>query len=202
MKIERIALSPEKRDRLIADLNDALSPGVEGRVCGAHCTAVCPSCGAQGCQCECSTACSNMPAMLSSDPENHPIEPRIAPLSFELRRLGFFRPCWSCEGHAKDDGTVFRIPQVWFQSDSQVHVRILTDVLRALLYRKALAAPWEIAVTHSDADNPEVTYALQPQGSGDGVPLSALQADVDTLARMLYGEFMVAAKQLNSKAGA
>jgi len=53
---------------------------------------------------------------------NFPIESGIAPLVFELKRLGVFEPCWSCEGHNDPGGNLWKIPRVWFYCDSVVQV--------------------------------------------------------------------------------
>ena len=111
-----------------------------GRVCRPECDAVCPSCSFTFCACCCSCDCAYIPAVLTSDP-NFPIETMIAPLAFELKRLGVFEPCWSCEGHNDHDDKLWKIPRVWFNCASVVHVRLLSDVLKELEIDELINGP-------------------------------------------------------------
>lgn len=125
--------------------------------------------------------------MLSVDPDL-PIEPNIASLVFEMKRLGLFTPCWSCEGHLGTGGALWKLPRVWFYCESLTHVRLLADGLKDLDVGKKLSTRWQIVVTFSDADNPETTFSLEPAASsGDTVDLSALQQDAQAIARALQG---------------
>jgi hypothetical protein len=137
----------------------------------------------------CLPDCGNLPRMLSSDPDDYPIKSGIAPLVFELRRTGFYVPCWSCEGHLGREGKLWKRPQVWFYCRCEVHLRLLADLLCSLDFARRLNAHWAVVVTHSDTDNPETTYALRPlaEDSGDtgAGALAALQADAQTIARAL-----------------
>src|ERR1700678_3681924 len=76
--------------------------------------------------------CPAAPRRLSSEGEQSPVEPLVSPLVFELKKLGVFYPCWSCEGHTGQDGKVRNIPRVWFYADSVVHVRGLADAINRL----------------------------------------------------------------------
>jgi hypothetical protein len=147
----------------------------------------------------CTTDCENLPRMLSSEPDEFPIEEGIAPLVFELKRTGFFFPCWSCEGHPDRSGALWKLPQVWFYCDSTLHLRLLAELLKMLETRKAVTASWSVAVTHSDRDNTETTFALQPylQGRGD-VSLTMLRSDVKAIAAALAEGIATAAQRLKA----
>lgn len=120
---------------------------------------------------------------LSVDPDRYPIEPRILPLVFELKRLRIFDPCWSCEGHLGTDGSLWKLPSVWFYCSGMVYLRLLADGLNHLKRVGILHAPWEVAVTYSDADNPDTTFSLQPVFAQLGTTsLTMLQEDVREIA--------------------
>ena len=134
----------------------------------------------------CAPNCPDAPKALSSDPENFPIEPGITPLVFELKRLAFFEPCWSCEGHDDELGTLWKAPAVWFYCSSMLQLRLLNDSIKSLEHTQALKTRWQISVTHSDPKNPETTYALMPAAPSAGnVLLADLQADVLAIASAL-----------------
>jgi hypothetical protein len=127
-----------------------------------------------------------MPRTISSDPERHPIEPAVAPLVFAMKQLALFQPCWSCEGHLGLDGTIWKIPRVWFYCGSVVAVRLLSDGLRSLEQAKKLHAPWQVTVTYSQADTAETTFSLQPTlPLDDAEKLPALQEDIASIANNL-----------------
>jgi hypothetical protein len=115
---------------------------------------------------------------MTGDPA-FPIELLIAPLVFEMKRTGFFEPCWSCEGHAGADGGVLKAPAVWFYCAEGAPLRLLAGGLSRL----RLHASWRVTLTHSDNDNPEPTFALEP--TRDGHTLAQLQADASAIARAM-----------------
>lgn len=140
--------------------------------------------------------CPNAPAAPSSDPDTLPVEPAVAPLVFELRRLGSFRPCWSCEGHAGHDGRPCKLPQVWFWCESMPQVRALSDAMKALERGGVLNARWDVGVTPSGDASPETTFAVRPEAGGASCGLKALHADLRRLAVELPGAFRHAARKL------
>lgn len=77
----------------------------------------CPNCPDHGPLIRCHRFCPAAPRRLSSEGERGPVEPLVAPLVFELKKLGVFYPCWSCEGHEDQNGQVRNIPRVWFYAD-------------------------------------------------------------------------------------
>ena len=58
----------------------------------------------------CEATCPEAPKALTSDPVNYPIETGIVSLVFEMKRLGIFEPCWSCEGHLGPAGDLLGEP--------------------------------------------------------------------------------------------
>jgi len=126
---------------------------------------------------------------LTTDPA-FPVEALIAPLAFELKRLGVFHPCWSCEGHNDHSGDLWKVPRVWFYCDSVVHVRLLSDVVKELEIGEQLSGPWQVRLTFSDLDNPATAFSLEPEISPGAVPsLESLQEDVKVLTQCMAPQF-------------
>jgi hypothetical protein len=161
-------------------------------VCCAHCPEYRPSTG-------CHRFCPAAPRRLSSEGERSPVEPLVAPLVFELKRLGVFHPCWSCEGHDRD-GILWKIPRVWFYADSVVHIRGLADAIGKLFNDRRLSVRWQVVLTYSDPDNPDTTFSLQPEPAPEN-SLRSLQDDLRIMADELGRFFWVACDALAAELG-
>jgi hypothetical protein len=161
-------------------------------VCCAHCVDYRPSI-------RCHRYCPAAPRRLSSEGELSPVEPLVAPLVFELKRLGVFHPCWSCEGHCDQAGLLRTIPRVWFYADSVVHIRGLANAVGSLFNAGLLSVRWRIVVTHSDTDNPDTTFSLEPEPSTDS-SLARLQGDLRVMADELAEAFRRACDALTAAA--
>jgi len=146
----------------------------------------------------CHRFCQAAPLRLSSDPSS-PVEPLIAPLTFELKRLGVFHPCWSCEGHNDQTGQLWKLPCVWFYANSVVHIRALGEALDRLFIDRRVSARWRVVLTHSDADNPDTTFSLEPEQSG-AQRLGQLKADARAIAEGLEAHFWGACERLQQLA--
>jgi hypothetical protein len=144
-----------------------------------------------GCRWNCHAAAQR----LTSDPAS-PLEPAIVPLVFELKRLGVFCPCWSCEGHDDAEGRLTKLPRVWFYAQSVVHVRVLAETIDGISAMRPLSAPWRVAVTYSDPDNPDTTFSLEPELGGEGGELSRLQDDARRIAEGLDPHFWIGCARL------
>jgi hypothetical protein len=176
---------------LRGELEEILCSGCTDKpVCGSGCLRPPPQ--------ECSRHCPDIPRALSSDPDNYPLEPRVAPLVYELKRLEVFEPCWSCEGHNHADGTLWKVPRVWFYCRSVVHLRVLADGLKELQLQGRLQVPWHIVVTFSDLDNAETTFSLEPCPGEARPVLGALQKDVETIAAHLHDQVFAEARKLST----
>lgn len=158
------------------------------------CDARCPD---YNCVSACHRYCAAAPSRLSSEGDRGPVEPLVAPLVFEIKKLGVFYPCWSCEGHAGQAGETVKIPRVWFYSDSVVHVRALTDAVNRMFHAGRLSVRWHVTLTYSDPDNPDTTFSLEPEATAD-VSLSRLQADLRVMADELAPQFWRACDALAS----
>ena len=186
MKIERREKSAQESAEIRAELSKVASPPAKtGRVCDPSCDLVCSTCGDTHCSCACFNGCPQIPSVLTSDP-NSPIEGKIASLTFELKRLGVFKPCWSCEGHNDYAGALWKVPRVWFYCDSVLHVRLLADALKDLEIKELISGPWQVRLTFSDKNNPDTTFSLEPViQRSSGATLAALQQDVMVIADKL-----------------
>jgi hypothetical protein len=189
MRIGRHAGAISQTRRLMADVaNAAAATGPAGRVCGEACTRICGTCGARDCQCECAPDCSDAPQALSSQPSAFPIESGIVPLVYAFARTGLLHSCWSCEGHNHPDGSLWKLPTVWFYCDSSVHARLLADGVARLANLGSLATGWRVAITYSDPDNPRTTFALEPAlPFSRPITLADLQLDARQIAQSLPG---------------
>ncbi len=137
----------------------------------------------------CHRDCEKAPVRLSSDTDEYPVEKKIVPLVFELKKTGVFYPCWSCEGHNDPSGSLWKIPRVWFYSDSVVHVRALANAVEHLFTQNRLSARWGVILTHSDANNPDTTFSLEPRHDSTQLRLDDLQSDVKTISEELASAF-------------
>ncbi len=178
MRIEPRQDSAARKRMVVRDVRraHALGPMLDP-VCCAHCADYRPPPG-------CHRYCPAAPRRLSSEGERSPVEPLVAPLVFELKKLGMFHPCWSCEGHADEAGELQKIPRVWFYADSVVHIRCLAEAVNRLSGASRLSARWQVVLTYSDPDNPDTTFSLEPASTG-GVALPALQRDLRVMAEEL-----------------
>jgi len=119
----------------------------------------------------------------------------VAPLVFELKKLGVFYPCWSCEGHTDCSGNLWKIPRVWFYADSVIHIRALSEATNRLFHAGRLATRWAVVVTHSDPANPDTTFSLEPEPDMvQGLP--ALHGDLRVMADELGRHFWLACDAL------
>ncbi len=199
MRIERRKDGRGRAAQIREELGEILHGGMDGvPVCAADCPRAGPG--------RCSRHCPDIPRMLSSDPENHPLESRIAPLVYELKRLEVFDPCWSCEGHNGTEGALWKIPRVWFYCRSVVHLRVLADALKELHLDRRLSVQWRVVLTFSDGDNADTTFSLEPGSLAPGPgaprpPLAAMQRDVDTIAQHLRDVVFDEALKLSRNAG-
>lgn len=143
----------------------------------------------------CHRRCHAAAQRLTSDPAS-PLEPAIVSLVFELKRLGVFCPCWSCEGHNDAEGRLTRLPRVWFYAQSVVHVRVLAETIDRIAVTRPLSMPWRVAVTYSDPTNPDTTFSLEPELGGGGGELGGLQDDARCIAEDLDPQFWIACARL------
>ncbi len=143
-----------------------------------------PNCERAKCQ-HCSRDCPYIPQTLSSDPGRHPLEPKIAPLAYEIKKLGVFWPCWSCEGHNDQHDNLTKLPAVWFYACSVIHLRVLGESVSDMYYERQLSSPWQVRLCFSDPDNVSTTFSLEPAPNGLEVTLCALQSDIARLAEQI-----------------
>ncbi len=190
MKIKRRKNDSVPAGRIRTELGDILRSDTAGiPVCAPDCPHASPE--------RCSRHCPDIPTMMSGDPVNHPLESRIAPLAYELKRLEAFHPCWSCEGHNDPAGKLWKIPRIWFYCNSVVHLRVLANAVKELHLAKKLSVPWRVVLTFSDEDNADTTFSLEPSLDHERPLLPALQRDIDTIAEHLRDLTFTEARKLS-----
>ena len=194
MKIERRKDGRAQADQLREELAGILHSDSDAvPVCAPDCPKASPE--------RCSRLCPDIPKMMSSDPVNHPLEDRIAPLVYELKRLDAFHPCWSCEGHNGADGKLWKVPRVWFYCESVIHLRVLSDAVKELHLAEKLNVPWRVTLTFSDEDNADTTFSLEPDLDHKRPLLYALQLDIDAIAEHLRDMAMTEARKISRMVG-
>ena len=144
----------------------------------------------------CHGNCPFAPSRLSSEAEKYPLEKRITPLVFELKKLGVFLPCWSCEGHNDHNGDLWKIPRVWFYSDSVVHLRALDNSVQALFATHRLSLPWGVTLTFSHPENPDTTFSLEPKLHKTSALLGDLHNDLNIITENLSALFYQTCDQM------
>ena len=200
MKIERRTKDRRDDTELRADLA-RVSATTEhpGRACGPGCKAVCPTCPSTICNCNCSRDRPDIPVKMTTD-ANFPIESSVAPLVYELKRMGIFEPCWSCEGHNDQNGKLWKIPRVWFYCASAVKVRVLSDVLKNLKIKERITAPWQVSLTYSEEDNPAARFSLEPVIGPDSLfTLDDLRHDIKVISEFLHSGMLETAGRLAAR---
>lgn len=193
MRIARLKKSAKKQSEIRKDLKQITAePPVKPPVCGDHCTKYRESL--------CHRDCPDARFMLSSE-EDYPLEEKITPVVFELKRLGVFHPCWSCEGHLGLKGEIWKLPCVWFYAQSVVHVRVLADGMTELFLIGKLNSPWEVVLTVTDSENTDTSFSLQPKLKGEDITLPALHQDLESIAVHLRQMVVERAEKLAEHTG-
>lgn len=151
------------------------------RVCNG-CDKECETCGARDCTCMCSARCEHAPFAMSSDPIRYPIEARITALVYGFNSLRICAPYWSCEGHSRENGELYRVPQIWFYADSIIYPKLIGQYIGGLEHEGKITYPWHICLTF--ADNPlEAGFSLEPNMKLISDPqLDVMQNDVAVIA--------------------
>lgn len=176
MEIEPPGPFVENRQRTRAELELLLCQP------GSH---LAPPC--QNCQehiiSQCNAKCVNAPRALSSDPARYPVEPKVVPLVYELRKTRVMQPCWSCEGHMDADGKLWKYPQVSFYSSTPLYAVLLVNYLTLLKHKKKLNQEWIIVISGFGQKHTGITYTIEPKLNADSKPhLGSLHCDLITIA--------------------
>lgn len=198
MRVFTMPPDPELYNRHIIDLEVLLDqPGYsEVRPC-INCISPCPCSASFTCTCRCGPQCPEAPVMLSSDGVKYPIEGKIVGLVFGINALKITPPFWSCEGHEFPDGSIRRIPQVWFYSRSLIYPRIFLEFLDGLYSRKRIINPWHICMAFSQNDF-DTGFSMEPNMNNIENPcLKSLQQDARNISEdLIHGIRAIAIKYL------
>ena len=196
MRISKPSPDSAYRSQCLEDMKDLLrQPTVkEMRPC-PNCSIPCKCSKSPTCTCSCSKGCAFTPVQMSSDGERYPIEENIVPLVYEFNCLRVCPPCWSCEGHVDNSGTLKKIPRVWFYSRSLFYPRMISEYLTSLQFRKKIKYPWHIVVTYTPDDSLETTFSIEPRIENiDKASLNDLQQDALTISDNLLQSLQYMAK--------
>lgn len=186
MKLNEFEVDPAHNEAILKDLRLLLEqPNYkELRPC-AGCTKPCPCSASPTCTCSCEPDCEHAPIVMSSEAGRYPIEENIVTMVFGFSTLRVCPPYWSCEGHAFADGTVKRVPQVWFYSRSLIYPKLVGEYVLKLKTQNLLSYPWHIVLTHSD-DVLETGFSIEPETRSIAkVDLSTMQKDAAVIAANL-----------------
>ena len=193
MKIDKPTISVVEKEILQRDLQAIIdAPLSSGEA------PPCPNC-EHYVSSDCSTECSRAAKALSFDPDNHPLEPKVVPISYELAASRIFETCWSCEGHVDQDGQLWKFPQVSFYVSAPVYAQVLLKYVNSLMNSGKLSYDWHVIVSDYGPLN-GITYTLQPnlQLKVD-VHFGKLQQDLLTVAENLSANLKAIAKDLLSQ---
>ena len=139
------------------------------------------------CCCNCSSGCPQAPRMLSSEPDEHPIEPHVLPLVYSLTVARVIQTCWSCQGHVHPNGQIHKLPEVWFYSPSVTYPALLAQHLTKLHTVDELSAPWQVSVAPYSADGTTAMFLIKPELLPEVSEelLNGLQRDLHRIATSL-----------------
>jgi len=198
MRVYTLPPDPELYRRHIIDLETLLDqPGYnEVRPC-LNCMTPCPCSDSVSCTCRCGPQCREAPVMLSSEGDKYPIEGKIVGLVFGINALRISPPFWSCEGHEFQDGSIRRIPQVWFYSRSLIYPRIFSELLDGLYSKKRIVNPWHICLAYSKNDI-DTSFSMEPNVKNITNPsLKSMQQDAKNISEdLIHGIREIAIKYL------
>jgi len=190
MKIELPDPLAEDKRRTCSELALLLSQP------GAHLVPPCQHC-CRHIAVSCNARCIAAPRALSSDPDNYPLEPKVVPLVYELRKTRVMQPCWSCEGHFDSDGNLWKYPQVSFYAAASVYAMLLVNHFTLLKYKKLLNYDWQVVVSSFGQACSSTTYTIEPRlFPTSDQHLGAMQADLLCIAENLDEHLKVAAKEM------
>ncbi len=197
MKINKPRQDQGDLTRVIDTLGELLRMSAEApfRPC-AECQRPCDCSGSPTCACSCTLHCQSAAASMSSEPDAHPVEPRVLPLVMEMNKTGFIQTCWSCEGHTDTTGRINKIPRIWFYTRSHVYVRILANVLSRAKISHKLTYDWNVKLINLE-DGVGNSYSLEPDLTYVDKPvLLKLQEDLFRLSDHLNSELYQEARSL------
>jgi len=200
MKIQKPKITVPEQQSRIKDLQLLLKQPTskEVRPC-SFCNLLCDFCGSTKCTCNCSPECEQVAKEMSSEPDRYPIEPLVLPLVFHLNALRVIETCWSCEGHDdpfKGKGKIWKLPQVWFYSQSVVYPQLINDYLMDLMRFERLNHTWQVSLSYSDDAYATCFVMLPNLCQLEEVSLLSLQRDIKEISTSLENNVRATARYL------
>ena len=184
MKIIKPRPDPEFDAQTAGELGHLLRQPApeEARPCPG-CDVPCPCSASISCACGCSVKCHYAPRQMSSDPDQHPVEPGIAPLVFALYAIRVVEPCWSCEGHMGPGDELLRPPSVWFYARSSTYPMLMAEYVSELAAAKKTANRWHLClVSFGDGNDGCPVFSIEPNLDTAKDDLMSLRRDVRVIA--------------------
>jgi len=155
----------------------------------------CPNC-QQHIPSQCTAECPDVASALSIDPDNHPIEPNMVPMVFELMSTNMLHTSWSCEGHLNSEDELWKSPNVSFYSKSAFYPHLLLKHLANLKHSNRLHYAWQI-VLGDYGQTWGVTYCIQPDLSKEqDIHLGKLQMDLRAIADDMFNNLKIIARKI------
>lgn len=149
----------------------------------------------------CSFHCANAPMQMSSDPMRYPIEPGIVPLVYAFYTMRLMMPCWSCEGHLDQQGSLFKTPKLWFYSVNEFYAKLVAQCVSKLKGENKVTYHWTVTLLPFSQSLFTTTYSLEPLDvNPDMTNLNALQNDVRIIAENLRSELFDMARYYIARA--
>lgn len=185
----------DNKQRIRADLEMLLAQP------GPHQVPPCPNCRNHIVE-QCHAKCPEAPHALSSDPDNYPLEPKVLPLVYELRKTRVIQPCWSCEGHMDQNGNLWKYPQVCFYARSPIYAILLVNYFTLLKHKKLMCNDWHIVLSEFGQKHGAITYTIEPKlYPGTDPHLGSMQADLVTFAENLNQQIRAFARETIEELG-
>ncbi len=132
----------------------------------------------------CSAQCPMAHKQMSSDPDRYPIESGIVPLVYAFYSMRLMMPCWSCEGHSDNTGTVFKTPKLWFYSTNEFYAKLVAQYVSALKGEQKITNHWSVRILPFSQSMFTTTYSLEPQDvTPDCTNLLSLQNDINAISK-------------------
>lgn len=137
----------------------------------------------------CSFHCPNAAAQMSSDPERYPIEAGIVPLVYAFYTLRVMMPCWSCEGHTDQNGSLFKTPKLWFYTLNEFYPKLVAQTLSTLKAENKITHHWQVILLPFSQSMFTTTYSLEPQNiNANMTNIMTLHQDIRVIAENLRVE--------------
>lgn len=149
----------------------------------------------------CSSNCSEASRQMSSDPDRYPIETGIVPLVYAFYSMRLMMPCWSCEGHNDQSGTMAKTPKLWFYTTADFYPKLVAQYVSNLKSADKIENNWTVRLLPFSQSMFTITYSLEPMESDPAISnLPSLQNDIRIIAKDFRSEILKLARHYIERA--